>query len=420
VPTVDEVKAGKGWKARSPVLRALALAALVVALAAAAALVTKLIVARSVPAGITASGMIEATQSDLAPKVQGRLIDLRVHDGESVRKGQVLAVLDRIDTGLALDQARANVAAARAQVDAAQAAYALQRDSYETTLAQATAGVGIAGSHVGQAGENLAIERRAALLSIDQAQAQVLSARSAYEHSAIVLHRAQTLYGSGDQARQTLDEATNSYNTAAAQLRAAEDGLALARANARNVAVRALDVTVSQSQRTQSLATLRSAQDERKLVNERHAQLIAARGALAQAQAALGQAQEHVRETLLVAPYDGLVVSHAVEVGDLVQPGAAVLTIGDLLHPYVNVYVGEPDLPHVKTGARADVTVDGVRGRTYTGTVTEIATGAEFTPENVQTKEARIEYLVFRVKIQFTDTTGTLKPGLPVDAVIHV
>jgi hypothetical protein len=51
--------------------------------------------------------------------------------------------------------------------------------------------------------------------------------------------------------------------------------------------------------------------------------------------------------------------------------------------------------------------------------VTEISNTAEFTPENVQTKQERIEYLVFRVKLQFTDTTGSLKPGLPVDAVIH-
>jgi HlyD family secretion protein len=69
---------------------------------------------------------------------------------------------------------------------------------------------------------------------------------------------------------------------------------------------------------------------------------------------------------------------------------------------------------------RVGVTIDGVPGRTFTGTVTEISNTAEFTPENVQTKQERIEYLVFRVKIQFTDTTGTLKPGLPADAVIRV
>jgi HlyD family secretion protein len=58
-------------------------------------------------------------------------------------------------------------------------------------------------------------------------------------------------------------------------------------------------------------------------------------------------------------------------------------------------------------------------GRTFTGTVTEISNTAEFTPENVQTKQQRIEYLVFRVKIQFADTSGALKPGLPADAVIR-
>ena len=96
------------------------------------------------------------------------------------------------------------------------------------------------------------------------------------------------------------------------------------------------------------------------------------------------------------------------------------MTVGDLAHPYVYVYVSETDLPHVRLGTRADLSIDGMPGRTFAGTVTEISNTAEFTPENVQTKQERIEYLVFRVKIQFTDTTGSLKPGLPADAVIAI
>lgn len=368
--------------------------------------------------GIAASGTIEATESDLSPKVQGRLAALRVHDGDAVKKGQILAVLERSDPLLNLDQARAGVAAALAQVTASQAAYALQAATYETNLAQAGEGVSIARSSLGQAGENLDIEEKAVALAVDQAQAQLASARSSYARASADLSRTRSLVGTGDMPRQALDDATAAYVSADAQMRAARDAVSLAKANRRNVRIRQLGVFASRSQHRQSIATLDSAKAERDLVAQRRAQVLAAEGQLGQARAALALAQNQVDETDIVAPFAGYVISHNFEVGDLVAPGSAVMTVGDLAHPYVYVYVSETDLPHVKTGARADISVDGMPGRTFVGKVTEISTSAEFTPENVQTKQDRIDYLVFRVKIQLHDTTGSLKPGLPVDAVI--
>lgn len=370
--------------------------------------------------GIQASGTIEATQSDVAPKVLGRLIALRVQDGDAVKKGQVVAVLERVEPAYNLEQARANVAAAQAQVRAASAAYDLQAQTYQIDLVQAGSGVRIATSRLGQAGENLGMQIPTSELAIDQARAQLLAAQANHRHATIDLARAKSLVSTGDAPQQSLDDASDAYAAASAQLKAAQDALALAQATQRNVEVRRLDVASSRSQERQSLATLQSAEADRELVAQRHAQLLAAQGQLAQAKGALGIAQDQVRETTLVAPYDGFVISHNFEVGDLVQPAAAVMTIGDLVHPYVYVFVSESDLPHVKLGTLADVKIDGLPNRSFVGKVTEISNTAEFTPENVQTKEERVDYLVFRIKIQFTDTTGSLKPGLPADAIIHL
>lgn len=334
--------------------------------------------------GIATSGYIEATESDLSPKVQGRLIDLRVHDGESVRRNQTVAVLEQTDPALTVQQANATVAAAAAGV------------------AQARHAVFMASSGLGQANENYEIERRAARLGVAQAEAQLAAARSAYDHALIDLNRDRSLVATGDIAQQLLDDASNAYKTARADVTAAQDSLAVAVANTRNIEIRRLGVNAAFAQRSQSGAALD-----------------AARAQLLQAQANLGLARNQVRETQIAAPYDGYVISHNFENGDLVQAGSAVLTIGDLIHPYLYVYVTETELPQVKPGMKAEVTLDGMPGRTFVGTVTEIATNAEFTPENVQTQQQRIDYLVFRVKIQFTDKTLTLKPGLPADAVIR-
>jgi HlyD family secretion protein len=397
------------------------LIALAVVLAVVVALAARAILgALPRTAVIEASGTIEAIESDVSPKVQGRLIDLRVQDGDRVREGEPLAILEQVDPGLNLAQARANVAAAAAQVAVAQAAYDLQGDSYATTLAQAGEGVTIAHSRLGQAGENLGITTHTASLDVDQALAQLAADQATYNKARTDLGRAKSLVGTGDEPQQTLDDATAEFKAASAQLQAARDAVATAQANLSTVQVRQLDVIASREQHQQSLAILQNAEAQRRLVTQRHAQLLAAQAALAQARAALGLAVDQVHETRLLAPFDGFVISHNFEVGDLIAPGATVMTIGDLEHPYVYVYVSETDLPRIKTGMHADVTIDGMPGRTFVGTIAQISDTAEFTPENVQTKEERVEYLVFRVKVQFTDKTGTLKPGLPADAVIHV
>lgn len=400
-------------------LRPVWLAAAVVAVAVLIGAVALMLSRLHPVTGIEASGTIEATESDLSPKVQGRLVDLRVHDGDQVRKGEVLAVLERVDPGLNLVQARANVATARAGVEAAQAAYRLQQSTYATTLAQAGAGISAAESGVGQAGESLGLEQRGTALAVDQARAQLAAAQAAYVHARINLGRSRSLVGTGDLPRQSLDDAVNAFAGAVAGRKAATDALASAESDRRNVVIRRLAVDASRAQRLQAVAAFEAAEAGRELVAQRYAQVLTARGQLAQAQAALGLAQDQVRETVLVAPFDGYVVSHNFEVGALVQPGSAAMTIGDLSHPYLYVYVSETDLPHVKAGMPADATIDGLPNRTFGGRVTEISNTAEFTPENVQTKADRIEYLVFRVKIQFSDETGSLKPGLPADAVIR-
>ena len=414
--------------------------------AAALALVVFATIGRFRPSeGIEASGTIEAIQADVASKVSGRIVQLRVRDGDRVRGGAVLAVLERRDPGLNVAQARANLAAAQARLAQTQAAYRLQRDGYATSLAQARSGLNLSRTRVPQAGETLAIQMRTVGASFDQATAQLeaaLATRAAAQANeraadATLVRtqaddvRAAHLAGTGDISAQAADGARMAYLTASAardasaqQLRSADASIAAARAtlaeaqaNRRSIQIRQLDVSAAVAQAEQSQAALQAARDAWRLVEERRADVATATAECDLARSTLRLAENQLDETTLYAPFDGVILSHNDEVGDLIEPGAAVLTIADLRHPYLRVYVGEQQLPLVKAGTTARVTIDGITGRTFTGTVTEISNTAEFTPSNVQTKEQRVE-LVFGVKIQFADDTGSLKPGLPADAVI--
>jgi len=93
------------------------------------------------------------------------------------------------------------------------------------------------------------------------------------------------------------------------------------------------------------------------------------------------------------------------------------MTLGDLAHPYVRIYVNERALPRVLVGATAEGILDGQPKSRYAGRVVAISSKAEFTPRVALTENERAD-LLFGVKLDISDTTGTFKAGLPATVTI--
>lgn len=167
------------------------------------------------------------------------------------------------------------------------------------------------------------------------------------------------------------------------------------------------------------LGQLRSARQQQSLVEEgpRKEDIKAAELRVKQLTALVANTEEKLGDTKLYAPISGVVFRKNVELGEIVQNGAAVFTVGDLDRPWVKVYVKEDKLGLVKLGQKAKITVDTYRDRSYDGTVTFISSQAEFTPKNVQTEEERVK-LVFGVKVTVENENQELKPGMPADVRI--
>jgi HlyD family secretion protein len=145
---------------------------------------------------------------------------------------------------------------------------------------------------------------------------------------------------------------------------------------------------------------------------------------VAQARARLEQARQNVAlaETQLGyaeidSPLTGVVLSKNVEPGEYVSPGTPVVTLADLDQPWVRAYVGESDLGRVRIGERARVTCDTFPGKVYDGRVSFVASEAEFTPKNVETRAERVK-LVYRIKVDIANRERELKPGMPADVEI--
>jgi len=151
----------------------------------------------------------------------------------------------------------------------------------------------------------------------------------------------------------------------------------------------------------------------------RHEELDVDRANLHQANQNLHLSRIRLAYTALQAPFNGVVLVRQAELGEVVSPGTPIVTLADLDHIWLRVYVPETDLGKVRWGQTVDVRTDTYPDKTYCGRIALISSEAEFTPKSVQTEKERVT-LVYRVKVDVENPNYELKPGMPADAYINV
>ena len=167
---------------------------------------------------------------------------------------------------------------------------------------------------------------------------------------------------------------------------------------------------VAQSQHDQTAQALQLLE-----IGPRPETIDAQRAAVAQAQAAVRQVDAMLANSVILAPFDGVVTVKDREIGETISPGAPVLTVTNMNDRWVRIYIPETQVGAVHLGEPATITADTYQGKVYRGAVSFIASEAEFTPKNVQTQDERVK-LVYAVKVRITaDSSDDLKPGIPAD-----
>jgi HlyD family secretion protein len=149
----------------------------------------------------------------------------------------------------------------------------------------------------------------------------------------------------------------------------------------------------------------------------REQEIRAARARLSKAEWDLKRLELDIAHSTLTTPVSGVVLTKANEVGEVVLPGATVLTVAAIDEVWLKGYVGERDLGKVKLGQKAAVSTDTFPDKVYHGIVTFISARAEFTPKNVQTREERVKQ-VYRVKVTIKNPEQELKIGMPAEGWI--
>ncbi|MFQ5897311.1 MAG: HlyD family secretion protein [Candidatus Methylomirabilia bacterium] len=346
-------------------------------------------------ASLVVSGTIEATQVAVSAKYAGRIAALLVREGERVRLEQLLVRLED-------EELRAGVRRSEAALRSAQAELRdLLAGARKEEIDEARAAVERARAQL----EDLLAGARAE--ELEEARQTLGSATATREWAERDFGRAQELFAKELVAAQEVDQARRAYEVAVAQQRAASERLDLLLAGPRPHQVHA------------ARAQLKAAQDRLSLLlaGARPYRVEATRAQVSQAEAALALARSRMNETRIIAPITGVVLRKNLEIGETANPGVSILSLVDPSDLWLRAYVPESEIGRITVGQPARITIDSFEDRAFPGKIIEIASEAEFTPKNVQTKRERAN-LVFRIKIGVENPEGILKPGMPADAEI--
>jgi HlyD family secretion protein len=166
-----------------------------------------------------------------------------------------------------------------------------------------------------------------------------------------------------------------------------------------------------------NVARLRQVYDEL-LAGTRKEEIAVDQANVSAADKSLGMSQIKLGYTTLTAPFSGVVLVREAELGEVVSPGTPIVTLADLQHLWVRVYIAETDLGKIHLDEDVTVRTDSFPNKTYQGRISFISSEAEFTPKSVQTQAERVT-LVYRVKVDVGNPNNELKPGMPADVYIE-
>ncbi|GAB1472183.1 efflux RND transporter periplasmic adaptor subunit [Chloroflexota bacterium] len=416
--------------------------------------------ARPADTALTASGTVEATEILIAPELSGKVTEVLVNQGDIVKAGDVLFRLDdtlpqaqRNVAAAALDTAKSASATADAAVASAQAQYdlvltaALAEQKANRTadwsgaqpsefnqpiwyfakpeqVAASQAEVDAAKTALDTAQTKLtSVIEKAASDDFLDAETRLLNARATFQVAKDVLDRTTSV----DQSLR--DSAQQSYDDASSELTNAQTAYdkTVTTSGAEDVLTARADLSVAQERYSTSLDRLHALQTgelspkvvaAQKGLDQARAAAEQSKNAVQQAEASLKLIDTQITKLTITAPVDGVILTRAVEPGEVVMPASGLLTMARLSDLTITVYIPEDRYGEISMGQTANVTVDSFPGENFTATVVNISGKAEFTPRNVQTVEGR-KTTVFAIKLMLADAGGKLKPGMPADVLFQ-
>ncbi|HUR99445.1 MAG TPA: efflux RND transporter periplasmic adaptor subunit [Pyrinomonadaceae bacterium] len=309
-----------------------------------------------IPTYIEATGNLTSdAQTDVAPAVSGKIVEVNFDIGSYVSQGAVLLRLDARDAQIRLEQARAQVEQQRQAVQQAES----NSQQALATLRQTQARLGV------RDGETFQIRDFS----------QVKSINAQLELAEKELRRAERLLETGDVSRSIYDQRKSQRDALLGQLDEARSNAA--------VAIKAIDTARAAYESTRSAVGV-------------------ARAVVTNAQTQVEAAQKAISDTNVLAPISGYIAERTADVGEYISPNTPNSKIATIVRTSTlraRIDVPEQDIAKVATGQGVSVQTSAWPDRNFAGTVVRISPSLNATARTL-TVEAEIQ-----------NVDGLLKPG---------
>jgi HlyD family secretion protein len=350
------------------------------------------------------SGTIEATTSELAFQVSGRVVEVLVDEGEAVEKDQLLAELERSEFEARSEQAKANLEASIKNLERLELVLEISQSTLPAEVARAEASVEALRAGL----DELEAGNRAQ--DIEQARLAYLSAKVTMEDAERDKKRHDRLFREKIISETQRDAAALRYETTSKEYERAKEKYDLIKEGFRKETIQTARARLAEGE-----AVLNQARSNLKKIDAAKGDVEVARAQVQAARAAVHLAETQLRYTQLKAPFKGIITSRNVEPGEVVVPGREILSLADLSSVDLKIFVDETEIGKVKPGQKVEVKVDTFPDKAYWGRVAYISPEGEFTPKIIQTRKERVK-LVYLVKVSVPNPNLELKSGMPADA----
>ncbi len=335
------------------------------------------------------AGTVEARAVTVASRTGGRIKQVLVREGDTVKPNQPLILLEAGDLEAQRAIAIAQLEQARAALDK------LEKGARPEEVAQAKARQAAAQAALAETQHGSRVEE------IARAEAQLAQTQAVVDKAQLDVDRARRLLAAEAIPKSEADSAETALRTAIAQRDAQKKVLEQVRAGAR---VEEKQQAAARAQEAQAAANL-------VIAGPRVEDLRAAAAQVAAAQGRVDQLGIMIDELTIRAPSDARVESLDLRPGDLLGPNAPAATLLEADQLYVRLYVPETQIGHIKVGQEVPISVDSFPDRTFKAKVEHINERGEYSPRNLQTADERADQ-VFAVRISLIEGKDDLRAGM--------
>ena len=350
---------------------------------------------------LTVSGVLETNEIDVNVKVGGKLLEIMVEEGDNVKKGDIIAMVEAENIEAKLEQAKAWLGIAATRVEQSKIAYAAQKEQSESQIQQATGAYSSAKAQLTKA------KKGARPQQLEQAKELVVQAKEAYEYTKVTYDRLKKLYDERVIPQQKIDGAKAELEVSKAKYNTAQQQYDLVKEGVQKEDISSAEGLVMQAEAMVNLANVTKLQ-----VSAKEQDMIAAKEQLIQAQAGVNEVMSYLNDSTIKAPVDGTITVKNADNGELVSTGMPVVSISNLKDVWANIKIKESAIANIKIGDTIDVIIPGDNNKVYKGKVTSISSKASYATERATQDKNEKDVVAFTVKIKLDNVDLRLKPGM--------